>query len=194
MLNKLKIMKDLTFIYILLGTQLNGIKASMCALTFLIQGNFHKTLNPSSFQCVPQRCYKQHLVLIPHVLPKVLPFSPIQVGQKGRIFFIFPLFSTSSLQVPKGSHQVFNMFPRFPMCSPKVFPIAHCFNPTCFAQSPPLLTYTPIQVRKRGRISFIFPLFPTCSLQVLNEFSLSFQYVPQVPNVFPKVVPNRTLL
>jgi hypothetical protein len=29
----------------------------------------------------------------------------------------------------------------FPMCSPWVFPIAPCFNPICFAQSPPLLTY-----------------------------------------------------
>jgi hypothetical protein len=30
---------------------------------------------------------------------------------------------------------------RFPMCSPRVFPIAPRFNPICFAQSPPLLTY-----------------------------------------------------
>ncbi len=30
---------------------------------------------------------------------------------------------------------------RFSMCSPWVFPIAPCFNPICFAQSPPLLTY-----------------------------------------------------
>ncbi len=49
-------------------------------------------------------------------------------------FFIFPLF-------PSSSHHVSNMFPRFPMCSPRVFPIAPCFNPICFAQSLPLLTY-----------------------------------------------------
>jgi hypothetical protein len=30
---------------------------------------------------------------------------------------------------------------KFPMCSPWVFPIAPCFNPICFVQSPPLLTY-----------------------------------------------------
>jgi hypothetical protein len=30
---------------------------------------------------------------------------------------------------------------RFPICSPRGFPIAPCFNPICFAQSPPLLTY-----------------------------------------------------
>ncbi len=30
---------------------------------------------------------------------------------------------------------------KFPMCSPRVFPIAPRFNPTCRAQSPPLLTY-----------------------------------------------------
>jgi hypothetical protein len=27
------------------------------------------------------------------------------------------------------------------MCSPWLFPIAPCFNPICFAQSPPHLTY-----------------------------------------------------
>jgi hypothetical protein len=27
------------------------------------------------------------------------------------------------------------------MCSPRVFPIVPQFNPICFAQSPPLLTY-----------------------------------------------------
>ncbi len=40
-------------------------------------------------------------------------------GGKKKIFFIFPLLQ-----------QVLN-----------VFPIAPCFNPICFAQSPPLLTY-----------------------------------------------------
>ncbi len=38
---------------------------------------------PIGSQCVvPQGCSQQHLH--PYVLPKVLPFSPIQVGQKGR--------------------------------------------------------------------------------------------------------------
>ncbi len=40
-----------------------------------------------------------------------------------------------------SSHQVPHMSPRFPMRSPRVFPIAPCFNPICFAQSPLLLTY-----------------------------------------------------
>ncbi len=31
---------------------------------------------------VPQGCSQQHLAVIPYVLPKVLPFSPIQVGQR----------------------------------------------------------------------------------------------------------------
>jgi len=39
------------------------------------------------------------------------------------------------------SLQVLNGFPRFPMCSPRVFLIAPRFNHICFAQSPPLLTY-----------------------------------------------------
>jgi hypothetical protein len=29
----------------------------------------------------------------------------------------------------------------FPICSPRLFPIAPRFNPICFAQNPPLLTY-----------------------------------------------------
>ncbi len=36
-----------------------------------------------------QGCSQQHLALISYVLPKVLPFSPIQVGQRGR-HSIFP--------------------------------------------------------------------------------------------------------
>jgi hypothetical protein len=40
-----------------------------------------------------------------------------------------------------GSHRVLNMFPKFPMCFPRVFPIAPHFIPICFAQNPPLLTY-----------------------------------------------------
>jgi hypothetical protein len=34
-----------------------------------------------------------------------------------------------------------NMFPKFQMCSPRVFLIASGFNPICFAQNPPHLTY-----------------------------------------------------
>jgi hypothetical protein len=33
------------------------------------------------------------------------------------------------------------MFTRFSMCSSRVFPVTPCFNPICFAQSPPLLSY-----------------------------------------------------
>jgi hypothetical protein len=78
------------------------------------------------------------------------------------------LFLTCSLQVPKGSHQVFNMFPRFPMCSPKVFPIAPCFNPICFAQSPPLFTYIG---GPKGEDFFHFSFVP-------NMFIASSQWVP----------------
>jgi hypothetical protein len=61
--------------------------------------------------------------------------SFFQVLGGKRIFKNFPLFP--------------NMFPssskwvpiRFPICSPRVFPIAPHFNPMGFAQSPPLLTY-----------------------------------------------------
>ncbi len=33
------------------------------------------------------------------------------------------------------------MFLMLPMCSPRVFSIIPCFNPICFAQSPPLFMY-----------------------------------------------------
>ncbi len=61
----------------------------------------------------------------------------------GEDFFSFFLCSQYvPFKFPMGSHQVPNMFSRFPMlCSPKVFPIAPHFNPICFAQSPPLLTH-----------------------------------------------------
>jgi hypothetical protein len=53
-------------------------------------------------------------------------------GAVGEGFFFFlPLFPTCSFQVPI----------RFPICSPRVSPTAPRFNPICFAQSPPLLTY-----------------------------------------------------
>jgi hypothetical protein len=105
-------------------------------------------------------------------------------------FFIFPLFSTCSVQVPNG-------FPRFPMCSPRVFPIAPRFNPICFAQSPPLLTCVGWVFFARGirpgqkwwqtllgRFFFIFLWFPMCSHYVPFKFSMGSHQVPQVPNVF----------
>ncbi len=56
------------------------------------------------------------------------------VGVRGGFFFIFPLFPICSLYVPfkspMASHQVPNMFFKFPMCSPRVFPLA-----------PPLIPY-----------------------------------------------------
>jgi hypothetical protein len=52
----------------------------------------------------------------------------------GGIFFIFTLFPKCSLQVPSEFPSISNMFPRR-------FPIAPHFNPICFVQSPPLLTY-----------------------------------------------------
>jgi hypothetical protein len=57
-------------------------------------------------------------------------------GGGGGFFSFFPLFPTCSLQVP-------NMFPRYPMCSSRAFPIALPFNPICFGQnSSPSHLYT----------------------------------------------------
>ncbi len=61
---------------------------------------------------------------------KCFDFFLLSFGWVGEDFFIFHLFPS----VP-------NLFPGFPMCSPRVFPIAPHFNPIYFAQSPPLLTY-----------------------------------------------------
>jgi hypothetical protein len=54
------------------------------------------------------------------------------VGGGGMIFFIFLCSQYVPFKFPMDSHQV-----------PNVFPIAPCFSPICFAQSPPLLTYIP---------------------------------------------------
>ncbi len=62
---------------------------------------------------------------------RALIFFLLSFGLGGRTFFIYVLFPSSPQCVP-------NMFP---ICSPRVFSIAPRFNPMCFAQSPPLLTY-----------------------------------------------------
>ncbi len=59
--------------------------------------------------------------------------------------FDYYYFSFAPNMFPSNSQCVpirfFNMFPMIPMCSPKVFQIAPCFNPVCFAQSTLLFTY-----------------------------------------------------
>jgi len=76
-------------------------------------------------------------------------------GRGKEDFFHFPFVPIGSQCVPHGfsfkfwgkgprKGRFFSFFlcsNRFPMCSSWVFPIAPCFNPICFAQSPPLLTY-----------------------------------------------------
>ncbi len=57
-------------------------------------------------------------------------------------FLVF--FLSSLVGLGGGAKRFLSFFlcsNRFPMCSPWVFPIAPCFNPICFAQSPPLFTY-----------------------------------------------------
>jgi hypothetical protein len=39
------------------------------------------------------------------------------------------------------SYHVPKLFPKFSMCSPRVFPIAPNIKPICFVQNPSLLTY-----------------------------------------------------
>jgi hypothetical protein len=56
-------------------------------------------------------------------------------GGWGEDFFHFSFVPNMFLEVLNGSPSSAQMG------SPRVFPIAPCFNPICFAQSPPLLTY-----------------------------------------------------
>jgi hypothetical protein len=61
------------------------------------------------------------------------------VPRVGGGFFSFFLCSQ---HVPSSSQWVPHQVPNgFPMCTQRVVLIAPCFNPICFAQSPPLLTY-----------------------------------------------------
>jgi len=76
-----------------------------------------------------------------------------------RIFFHFSFVPNMFLSSSQYAPWVPNVFP-------KGFPNSTRFNPTCFAQSPLLLTYIGGQ---KGE---------ACSIQV--------------PNVFPKGVPNST--
>jgi len=55
-------------------------------------------------------------------------------GGRGAEVFFFHELLISFYHVPK-------LFPKFSMCSPRVFPIAPNIKPICFAQNPPLLTY-----------------------------------------------------
>ncbi len=71
--------------------------------------------------------------------------------------------------VPKCSLQVPNMFPRFLMCSSMVLPIAPRFNPLCFSQSPPLLTYIGVP---KGEVLHLS--IESSILGSLHSFNFSF--------------------
>ncbi len=95
-------------------------------------------------------------------------------GGRGGFFSFFLCSQHVPLKFSMDSHQVPDMFPRFPMCSPMVFPTAPGFNhPICFAESPPLLTYI---VGQRARYS----IFPQNLLYLgsLHSFNFFFSYGP----------------
>ncbi len=71
------------------------------------------------------------------------------------------MFLSSSQWVP-------SKFLGFPMCSPKVFQLAPHFNPICFAQSPPLLTYIGEPKGKASHLSI--ESFILSSLHSLNFY------------------------
>ncbi len=105
-------------------------------------------------------------------------------GGKRKILFIFSLFQ----QVPNvfpvgfllsfggegGERGRFFSFSfcsnRFSMCSPWVFPIAPCFNPICFVQSPPFFTYIGGPKGEAFHLSIEFSIF--VSFHSFNIFLL----------------------
>ncbi len=86
-----------------------------------------------------------------------------------------PMCSLDSQRVPKG-------------CSQQHL----AFNPICFAQSPPLLTNIAGPKGEALLCSIEFSILG--SLHVPNGFLSDYQYVPYVPNVFPKGILNITSL
>jgi hypothetical protein len=105
---------------------------------------------------------------------------------------LFHLFPNVPFKFSKGSHQVPNMFPTFLMCSSRVFPIAPHFNPICFAQSPPLLTYIGGPKGESLHLSI-----ESSILSTMHSFNLFFcQKVelvrhPQLINMKQTKYPNR---
>jgi hypothetical protein len=104
-----------------------------------------------------------------HMTPN--PIGRPNMHSKCLDFYFFLLFSTYSFQGCNEFPSSF-MFPRFPMCSTRVFLITPSFNPICFAQSPPLLTC--IGGPKGEALHRIFyvlepPKFELCFLQWANQ-------------------------
>ncbi len=62
-------------------------------------------------------------------------------GRMEDFFHFFFVPNMFLFKFPMGFYYILNIFLRFFRCSPRVFPIAPRFNPICFAQRPPLLTY-----------------------------------------------------
>ncbi len=74
------------------------------------------------------------------------------VWGEGRIFSFSFVPNMFPLKFSMGSHQVPNMLPRFPMCSPRVFPIAPIFIHMFCRKSSPSHVYT--WAKGRGTPSF----------------------------------------
>ncbi len=96
-------------------------------------------------------------------------------GDRARIFSFFLCSQNVLLKFSMGSHQVPKMFPMFPMCFPRVFPIPSCFNPICFAQSRPLLTYIG---GPKGETLHLF--IESSILGSLHSFNFSFSWANQI--------------
>jgi len=89
--------------------------------------------------------------------------------------FVANMFLSSSQWVP-------NLVFRFPMCSPRVFPVAPQFNPLCFAQCFALLTY--ISRPKGEALHLSVESFILGSLHSFNFFFL--QWANQIVSLQPK--------
>ncbi len=119
--------------------------------------HFHKILKPKE---IPKFSLIHINFFVYLCSQKPTPSLQPKQSQWGEEFFIFPLFPSSSQWVSI----------RFPMCSPRVFPISPHFNPICFAQS--LLTYIS---GPKGEALHLFIEFST--LGSLESFGFSFFFV-----------------
>ncbi len=73
----------------------------------------------------------------------VQPISRLKRALKGALIFFLLSFGWRGLGGGFFSFFLCSLYVpfKFPMCSLRVFQVAPRFNPICFVQSPPLLTY-----------------------------------------------------
>jgi hypothetical protein len=104
---------------------------------------------------------------------KVPWFSLLLSFGWGEDFFFVPN------KFPLGSHQVPNLFPRFPMCSPSVLPIAPRFNPICSTQSPPYRNHLHLSVVPMFHFCVALNTYATYTWKTMHLVKLQHSSLPR---------------